>query len=183
MVQKKINLSALSALSVIHWYHQGMTSRELGVIFCTADASYCMRINRTQDERQGRENSFILVLCHLIIMREFARGFYNTVTWQNVREMVMKRDHWLCQDCLGRGMYKGAEEVHHIIPLTPENIGDTSITLNPDNLIALCRDCHRLRHIELYKGTQHIGSRRLRRFKFDEWGHVLVKEDPPLSSK
>ena len=32
--------------------------------------------------------------------------------------------------------------MHHVIELTPENINDISIALNPDNLISLCHDCH-----------------------------------------
>jgi 5-methylcytosine-specific restriction endonuclease McrA len=35
-----------------------------------------------------------------------------------------------------------AEEVHHIIELTPENINDPSIALNLDNLMCLCHNCH-----------------------------------------
>lgn len=49
----------------------------------------------------------------------------------------------MCQAC-GRP----AEEVHHKIHLSPSNICDTSITLNPDNLISLCRDCHFQTHRE-----------------------------------
>lgn len=76
----------------------------------------------------------------------------------------MKRDAYLCQDCLKRGMYKPAEEVHHITPLTPENINDESITLNMDNLISLCKDCHAKRH----------NKKDDKRYKVDEWGRVTL---------
>lgn len=41
---------------------------------------------------------------------------------------------------------KPGEIVHHKIYLTPENIGNPDISLNPDNLETLCRDCHALEH-------------------------------------
>lgn len=75
----------------------------------------------------------------------------------------MKRDQMLCQDCLKKGRIVPAEEVHHIIPLQPENITDPSITLNEENLVSLCRECHRRRHSENY------GEKR---YTVDEMGRV-----------
>ena len=37
---------------------------------------------------------------------------------------------------------KRGEEVHHIMPLTPENINNPEITLGQNNLILLSKDCH-----------------------------------------
>ena len=96
-------------------------------------------------------------------MKEYARGFYKSKAWQRVRDNVMQRDAWLCQDCLKRGRYNPAEEVHHIRELTPDNITDPSITLNPDNLVSLCRECHRQRHT----GNE-------KRYKVDEFGRVTT---------
>lgn len=62
--------------------------------------------------------------------REFARKFYNSPAWQDVRLSVLCRDRWKCRICDA-----AATEVHHRIRLTPENIDDANITLNPDNLI------------------------------------------------
>ena len=36
--------------------------------------------------------------------------------------------------------------MHHKIPLTPENVTDPEITLNWDNLMLLCRECHAAVH-------------------------------------
>ena len=44
---------------------------------------------------------------------------------------------YTCAYCYGR-----AQEVHHKIELTPNNISDPTIALNPDNLVSLCHDCH-----------------------------------------
>ena len=48
----------------------------------------------------------------------------------------MKKAHYLCEDCLARGIYKPAKEVHHILPL------EKGGTHNESNLMALCKSCH-----------------------------------------
>lgn len=79
-------------------------------------------------------------------MQDWAKLFYRSMAWRNVRGYVFIRDQMLCQDCLKKGLYTPAREVHHIIELTPDNITDPEIALNPDNLISLCRKCHYERH-------------------------------------
>ena len=95
-------------------------------------------------------------------MQKWAEGFYKSTQWQRVREYVYRRDGLLCQDCLKRGIYTPAEEVHHITSITQKNITDADITLNPDNLISLCRNCHALRHSK-------------RRYTVDKLGRVTVR--------
>lgn len=101
-------------------------------------------------------------------MKEWARRFYASKAWKNTREVVKKRDSFLCQDCLAKGMYVPAEEVHHIVELTPENINNPVVSLNPDNLISLCRECHRARH------TKQETFKRRRRFIVDQNGKVTA---------
>ena len=36
--------------------------------------------------------------------------------------------------------------VHHIVELTPANIGDKNITCGLDNLVSLCDRCHKITH-------------------------------------
>ena len=91
------------------------------------------------------------------------KDFYKTTTWQRCRAYIMSRDQGLCQDCLKSGRITAAEEVHHIVELTPENVTDPDVALNENNLISLCRECHRSRH-----GARH------RRYKLDELGRVLL---------
>lgn len=74
--------------------------------------------------------------------RKFAEQFYASKVWHDTREYVLKRDCYLCRDC----QTLPAEEVHHIVWLTPDNINDPKVSVNPANLISLCRGCHRLRH-------------------------------------
>ena len=96
-------------------------------------------------------------------MKDWARFFYNSQQWHNMRAYIIKRDQGLCQDCLAKGLIVPAEEVHHIIPIQPENITDPSITLNEENLISLCRECHRARH-----GKE-------KRYQVDEIGRVTIR--------
>ena len=69
--------------------------------------------------------------------KEWARNFYASKQWREVRQQVLRRDLYTCAHCNAR-----AEEIHHIIELTPDNITDINIALNPDNLISMCHDCH-----------------------------------------
>ena len=70
--------------------------------------------------------------------KDFAKSFYNSKRWRSCRKEVLRRDLYTCVYCCAR-----AEEVHHIQELTPENINDANIALNPDNLVALCGNCHK----------------------------------------
>ena len=69
--------------------------------------------------------------------KEWARKFYRSVSWRTLRAEVLHRDLYSCEECGGR-----ATEVHHAIPLTPENIDDPTVALNPALLHSLCHDCH-----------------------------------------
>lgn len=83
--------------------------------------------------------------------REFSAQFYHSKEWEEVRRLVLMRDRYVCQKC---GL--PAQEVHHKIHLTPENIWDVSITLNPDNLISLCREDH----FKIHEKDKEAGKRR-----------------------
>ena len=90
----------------------------------------------------------------------FAAGFYVSWEWQQCRAAYIKA-HPLCERCAAKGLVSPAEQVHHKIRLTPENLRKPEITLNPENLEALCKECHRQEH----RGT---------RWRCDEMGHVEI---------
>ncbi len=92
--------------------------------------------------------------------KQFAKAFYASKAWKETRKQVLKRDMFTCADCYGR-----ANEVHHKTELTPENINDVRISLNPDNLISLCGNCHKKR--TLGKGDVDCD------YCFDENGQVV----------
>jgi len=99
--------------------------------------------------------------------RDFAKSFYNSKEWEQTRDYIMRRDKYLCR------CGKPATEVHHIIHLSPQNIGDVSITMNPDNLVSLCRDCH----FEAHKGEHGQGRKVQENYKytFDANGMLVPK--------
>jgi len=69
--------------------------------------------------------------------RGWSKSFFNGKQWKTVRQEILRRDRYTCCHCYARG-----EEVHHVISLTPDNINDNMVALNPDNLILLCTSCH-----------------------------------------
>lgn len=78
--------------------------------------------------------------------KNFAKAFYSSKQWQDCRNEYARQRHYLCENCLRRGIYKPGVIVHHKIHLDPVNINDPSIALNPDNLELLCRECHAAEH-------------------------------------
>lgn len=94
--------------------------------------------------------------------RDFAKPFYHSQAWRQTQASYVKQSGGLCERCLQNGLYTAGVIVHHKIHLTPQNISDHEITLNPDNLMLLCRDCHALEH------------KRKRRWKVDEFGRVTA---------
>lgn len=71
--------------------------------------------------------------------KEWAKWFYNSDAWKSTRKAVLLACGYTCELCGGH-----AEEVHHEIELTPENIRDPAATLNPQLLHPLCGNCHKL---------------------------------------
>lgn len=103
----------------------------------------------------------------------FAHQFYHSKAWQDVRTFVWDRAHGLCERCMERGDVKPADVVHHIVPLSVDNIGDPNISLNPDNLTALCNDCHTEVHQHLGIGAMNGIKHEEPRVGFDAEGNVV----------
>lgn len=68
-----------------------------------------------------------------------ARGY--DWAWVQVRRVALRRDSYLCQDCLKTDRPTPAKEVHHIIGIDV----DPSLRLDLENLVSLCAPCH-LKH-------------------------------------
>lgn len=73
--------------------------------------------------------------------KDYARQFYNGKPWRKTQAAFMQSKNYLCEKC-----NDAARVVHHIRPITPENINDHKITLDWTNLQALCMDCHAAAH-------------------------------------
>lgn len=90
------------------------------------------------------------------------RKFYKSNDWKIIRAMVIAKAGGRCQRCGAPG-----SEVHHIIHLTDDNVKNPNISLNMDNLILLCKECH---------NKEHDRYTNLSDYKFDENGNVIPNE-------
>jgi DEAD/DEAH box helicase domain-containing protein len=63
------------------------------------------------------------------------------LNWESIREKIMKRDEYKCQNC-GKPSSKHILNVHHIKPF--RSFIPQSNANQPNNLISLCKNCHRL---------------------------------------
>jgi 5-methylcytosine-specific restriction protein A len=97
------------------------------------------------------------------VAKEWAKAFYKSKAWQQARREALRRDHYTCCRCSAR-----AGEVHHVKELTPENIGDTNISLNINNLESLCHECHT-------KETLGVDGDISGEYMFDEYGQVIQR--------
>ena len=73
--------------------------------------------------------------------KSFSHDFYASKRWMKCRAGFLASKNWTCERC-GRM----ATIAHHKKHITPRNIHDPNITLNWDNLEALCQDCHNREH-------------------------------------
>lgn len=74
-------------------------------------------------------------------MKEYAQGFYKGRQWKKVSRLYMESRNYICERCGGNGSI-----CHHKKYITPGNIDNPQVTLNPDNLECLCQDCHNKEH-------------------------------------
>jgi 5-methylcytosine-specific restriction endonuclease McrA len=64
------------------------------------------------------------------------RGYSND--WAKFRLIALKRDHYLCVECLAAGRVTSAEHVHHIKKVCDH----PELRLVLDNVISICQPCH-----------------------------------------
>lgn len=94
---------------------------------------------------------------------EYAKVFYNSSKWIKCKDGFMKSKHYICERCGGI-----AKICHHKKYITPVNIDDMTITLNWDNLEALCQDCHNKEHM--------ISAACVDGISFDEDGNLIYRK-------
>lgn len=110
--------------------------------------------------------------------QRFSKAFYNSKQWHDIREYILKRDNYICQQC----KIKPAEEVHHVVWLNPKNIGDVNVTSNESNLISLCKDCHfaihrdqKIQAVMNANKKNDVGDE----YEFDSNGYLVRKNNNP----
>lgn len=105
--------------------------------------------------------------------KDFARHLYRSRAWENVRQVVIDRAHGLCERCAEHGRLTPGYIVHHKVPLTPENVNDPSVALEPSMCMYVCKECHEEIHAELGVGNLHGHVSEEPRVRFDEFGNVV----------
>lgn len=87
-------------------------------------------------------------------------NFYKSETWKLAREIKIRSVNGRCERCGGMG-----QEVHHKNRLTVDNVAEVSVSINPENLELLCKECHNKEHRRFSKEIQ-----------FDDDGNLLNPE-------
>lgn len=110
---------------------------------------FCGRIIDVLQSRADRYPvRFCSLNCHALSLSEpetVAENVYRG-KWYKIRQQVLERDEYRCQNCGISCDEMGREpDVHHIIPVREFENPQRAHTL--DNLISLCRSCHRLAEI------------------------------------
>lgn len=96
------------------------------------------------------------------------KSFYASEKWQKFRLAIIAERGLRCEHC-GDIVTKPRElTIHHIIELTPENVSDVNISLNPDNVMVVHHECHN----EIHKRFGHKPEKA-----------VYIVYGPPMSGK
>lgn len=94
--------------------------------------------------------------------RKIAAGLYNTPTWRQLRTDTVRRLP-CCAVCLCRlsgAVLTMAQEVHHLEPILSgiDDAQRATLAYAPDNLVPLCRSCHRQIHTS---GLRNVNKQQL----------------------
>ncbi|GHU96340.1 hypothetical protein FACS1894208_10780 [Clostridia bacterium] len=87
--------------------------------------------------------------------------FYHSTAWKRLSRAFLSSKNYMCEVC-----GNPADLAHHVKHITPSNIGNPTITLNADNLQAVCINCHNTIHYG-------AGGAVLRGLEFDENGDLI----------
>ena len=83
---------------------------------------------------------------------KFGKTVYNTRQWRSLRARVLEKANYLCAECVGQGFTKGANEVHHVLPLETHK----SLAFVESNLVALCAECHKAKRAKPPRSENEI---------------------------
>ena len=87
----------------------------------------------------------------MIDTRKQYKAWLNRRRWRAARAAAIRAADGMCRDCLAAGRARAASEVHHVRPVLSgkSNAERERLMYDPGNLVPLCADCHRRRHLEL----------------------------------
>lgn len=96
------------------------------------------------------------------------KSFYASGDWINFRLLLINERGNKCQRC-GKTIARSKDIIgHHKVELTPENVHDHMISLNPDMVELICFDCHNVEH---------------QRFGYKPNKEVYIIFGPPMAGK
>lgn len=96
------------------------------------------------------------------------KSFYGSEAWQTFRMVVINQRGLNCEYCSELVTKSNELTLHHKIELTPENVNDVLISLNPDNIMVVHHECHNKIH---------------KRFGYKPSFGINIVYGPPLSGK
>lgn len=103
--------------------------------------------------------------------KDFAKSFYDSKAWKECRRAYighrMLVDGGRCEMCEHDQGYI----IHHKIVLNESNINDPDVSLNPDNLMFVCHDCHNFIHSKDASSGNFVRLPAI----FDERGQILPR--------
>ncbi|MFD2442923.1 hypothetical protein ACFSO7_02885 [Bacillus sp. CGMCC 1.16607] len=96
------------------------------------------------------------------------KSFYASEEWIKLRLQLINERGNKCERC--KQIIPRSKDLigHHLIELTPENVHDRMISLNPEMIEIVCFDCHNKEH---------------KRFGYQSEREVFIVYGPPLSGK
>ena len=74
------------------------------------------------------------------------KSFYASEAWAKFRLGLIAERGLRCEYCSELAARSSKLTLHHIVELTPENVRDVMISLNPKNVIVVHHDCHNKIH-------------------------------------
>lgn len=74
------------------------------------------------------------------------KSFYASSSWQTFRAAIIAERGLTCEHCGKLITDIGDATVHHKIELTPDNVCDVAISLNPENVMVVHNGCHDVIH-------------------------------------
>lgn len=96
------------------------------------------------------------------------KSFYASDKWEKFRLGLIAERGPICERC-GEVITNSKNIMgHHLIELTPENVNNYSISLNPEKVELVCFDCHNKDH---------------KRFGYKPDHNVYIVYGPPMSGK
>jgi len=74
--------------------------------------------------------------------RREEHAFYCSAAWLAIREAVLKRDHYLCQQCKREGRVVTGEKMQMAVDHILSRRTHPHLELDLSNLETLCQSCH-----------------------------------------